>query len=463
VTPAYDLVVVGGGSAGATAAIVAAEAGARVLLVEKTSALGGSSRYSAGNLWNVEGAPALDHLRALSFTTTPDDVLEAYLSGLQDLRAWLAEHGAATVDVGPDRLPHCWPNFPGAERVSHYAVPGATGGGPALWAALAAALAQSTADVRTGTALVDLVVDDSGVAGAKLSSATGDEEVTARNVILATGGFENAPDLLAAYLPLPQLTPVGASGSTGDGLLISQRHGAAVWHMSTFFGFWSFTAPDQPTAYPLLFLGRSYLIVDSDGRRFHAEAGHEAHDALRPVGEYLPRRANHPHLPAYAIFDEAMLEGVPLGVFPSPNDHQWSHDNSAELASGWITAGDTVGDLAGTLGLPLDALAASITAFNGSADARADPEFGRPAESMAALSRGRVYGIRIGPGVATTSGGPRRDARSRVLRPDGSVIPGLYAIGNTGSIWGHLTTHGGGLTDGLVFGAIAARDALERA
>jgi succinate dehydrogenase/fumarate reductase flavoprotein subunit len=63
------------------------------------------------------------------------------------------------------------------------------------------------------------------------------------------------------------------------------------------------------------------------------------------------------------------------------------------------------------------------------------------------------------PGVATASGGPRRDARARVLRPDGSAIPGLYAAGGCGSIWAHLTEHGGGLTDAIVFGRIAGEQA----
>ena len=69
--------------------------------------------------------------------------------------------------------------------------------------------------------------------------------------------------------------------------------------------------------------------------------------------------------------------------------------------------------------------------------------------------------MRITTSAATTSGGPRRDAEARVLRPSGEPIPGLFAAGGLGSIWGHLTHHGGGLTDGLVFGRIAAAAAAE--
>jgi 3-oxosteroid 1-dehydrogenase len=70
-----------------------------------------------------------------------------------------------------------------------------------------------------------------------------------------------------------------------------------------------------------------------------------------------------------------------------------------------------------------------------------------------------VLVIGCGPAVATTSGGPRRDAWSRVVRPDGTPVPGLYAAGGAGTVWGPFTHSGGGLTDALVFGQRAAQHA----
>ena len=72
---------------------------------------------------------------------------------------------------------------------------------------------------------------------------------------------------------------------------------------------------------------------------------------------------------------------------------------------------------------------------------------------------GEVDVLIVGFGAATASGGPRRDAQARVLRPGGAPIPGLFAAGAAGSIWGHLTEHGGGLTDAIVFGRIAGAEA----
>ena len=86
-----------------------------------------------------------------------------------------------------------------------------------------------------------------------------------------------------------------------------------------------------------------------------------------------------------------------------------------------------------------------------------DDEFGRAPATLAPLIA-PLYAIQMTPGIATASGGPRRDAQARVLRAGGAPIPGLFAAGAAGSIWGHLTEHGGGLTDAIVFGRIAGRN-----
>jgi succinate dehydrogenase/fumarate reductase flavoprotein subunit len=83
-----------------------------------------------------------------------------------------------------------------------------------------------------------------------------------------------------------------------------------------------------------------------------------------------------------------------------------------------------------------------------------DDDFCRESKTLVPLVA-PLYAIRMAPGVATASGGPRRDAQARVLAPGGTAIPGLFAAGGAGSIWGHLTEHGGGLTDAIVFGRIA--------
>ena len=104
-------------------------------------------------------------------------------------------------------------------------------------------------------------------------------------------------------------------------------------------------------------------------------------------------------------------------------------------------------------------LTRTLTEFNAAAAAGRDDLFGRRAGYLAALDLADLYAIELWPAVATTSGGPRRDARSRVVRPDGTAVAGLYAAGGAGTVWGPFTHSGGGLTDALVFGRLAGQHA----
>jgi succinate dehydrogenase/fumarate reductase flavoprotein subunit len=264
------------------------------------------------------------------------------------------------------------------------------------------------------------------------------------SVVLAAGGFEYDEELRDTYLPLP-LTAVGHPGNTGDALRLAQQAGAALWHMSAFFGWFAFKHADHVAAFPLDVHAPSFIYVDGDGRRFTDETGWEVHDKLRCLTTYLPRRRNRPNMPGWIVFDErARLAGPLNGIVGTPNDHRWSPDNAAELEAGWIQPVEEV---------DAPELERTLAEYG----TLPDP-FGRDPATVVALEP-PLYAIRMWPGVATASGGPRRDARARVLRPDGSPVPGLYAAGGAGSIWAHLTEHGGGLTDAIVFGRIAGAEA----
>lgn len=457
-----DLIVVGGGVAGLTAAITAAERGAGVLLIEKQDHLGGSALYSAGNLMDLRGPAALDHLVALSFGRTPIDVLEAYSHGLSQLVDWLHEHGADTDYLSEEVFPNCWPLSPGANDVRYFAVQGELAPGPNLVATLAAAADQLGVRLLTKTSLVRLLTEQGTVVGAeaRFSDGTNREIRSRRGVVLAAGGFENDPQLTDAYLPVGPVFPVGTVGNTGDALRAAEALGAALWHMSAFYGFWCYRVPEFASALPLLFFSPAQLMVGPDGRRFHAETGREAHDALRIIGDYLPHRRQVPGMPAHIIFDAGLLAAGPLCRFASPTGYVWSEDNSRELAAGWIRRASGPRELAEILDLDADLLTQTIHDYNHGATNGTDDDFHRPPSSMAPVDTGNLMALTIWPGVATTSGGPRRDGAARVLHRDGPAIPGLFAAGGTGGVWGHLTEHGGGLTDGLVFGRIAAITAL---
>jgi succinate dehydrogenase/fumarate reductase flavoprotein subunit len=483
---AVDVVVIGFGPAGAAAAIAAHDAGRKVLVVEKTAAGGGNAIYSGGFLFDVPGDAAAAHVDALSFGRTPRPVVEAYAEGLHGLADWLGGIGAETAifDPPPGRLPASfpsWPHFPAGDRIAYRVVTGGEGRrGEALWERLSAAVAERGIEVAYETAAERLVRNEDGCVtglvvaepevgrGEKPSHGDGKApqattEIRASAVILACGGFEGDPALADAYLPLGPTWPVGHAANTGDGLRLAGEAGAALWHMYGFFGWFAFRAPDFPAPFAIDFFAPSHLFVDAEGRRFSDETGQEVHDRLRALSNYQPHRENRPRLPSYAIFDDAARLAGPLnGLLGTPNDYVWSADNSAEVERGWIVSASGPRELAEKLGLEEpDVLVSTLEAYNASASAGEDPLFHRDPELLVPLTGERLYAIETWPGVAGTTGGPRHDARARVLSTAGTPIPGLYSAGAVGLIWGHLIDHGGGLTDALVFGRLAGEAAAD--
>ena len=139
-----DVLVIGCGPAGASAAIAAHDAGASVLVVEKRRDGGGNALFAGGFLWDVRGAEAVRHVETLFSGKTDRAVAEAYVAGLNDLRSWIGELGGEVVGVDPPPgsfpavLPS-WPHVPGSDGVRYWVVGGqpALRRGEALWDLLA--------------------------------------------------------------------------------------------------------------------------------------------------------------------------------------------------------------------------------------------------------------------------------------------------------------------------------------
>jgi len=466
-----DVVIAGYGPAGAAAAIAAHDAGCRVLVLESAERGGGNTRYSGGFLFDVPDDAAVAHLDALCFGRTDRRVLGAYAAGLHDLDGWLRSLGGTTApfEPPPARLPApfpSWPHLPAGRRIRYRTVAGGTGRrGEALWDLLDAAVRARGIEVRYQATAERLVLGPggsvTGVAARRASRPLGYE--TAGGVILACGGFEANPALADAYLPLGPSWPVGHPGNTGAGLVMAQQAGAALWHMYGCFGWFAFRTPEFPAPFAVDFFAASHVFTDADGRRFADETGYEVHDRLRALLSYLPRNANRPRLPSWAVFDETARRAGPLnGLLGTPNDYAWSPDNAAEVNRGWILSAGSPAELAGRMGVDSRILTGTLEQYNASARAGRDEAFGRSADTLVPLDLGRLYAIQTWPGIAGTTGGPRHDHRARVLRPDGQPVPGLYAAWAVSLVWGHLIEHGGGLTDAMVFGRIAGTEAAAR-
>ena len=347
--------------------------------------------------------------------------------------------------------------------------------GQAFAAALRVGLLRAGVPVLLDTALEDLLVEDDAVTGVVVISDGQQRVLRARHgVVLACGGFEHNAALRRQYQrpPIGADWTVGAAANTGGGILAGERVGAALDLMDD--AWWGPTIP--LTGGPWFCLAERTLpggiMVDGRGERFMNEALPYVEAVHRMYGDGDgPAR----HLPCWMVVDQRYRNRyVFAGVPPRrPFPRRW-------YDAGVVVRAGSVFELAAKIGVPADALRATVERFNGFVRAGRDADFGRgdsgydryygdptvkPNPCLAPIDQAPFYAITMVPGDLGTKGGLRTDVRARVLRADGSVIDGLYAAGNvSATVMGH-TYAGPGATIGpaITFGYLAALDILARA
>lgn len=344
------------------------------------------------------------------------------------------------------------------------------GMGGALTIALRKGLMDAGVPVHYGTELTGLVTDDGRVTGVRVQHEGHEATIQARRgVILGSGGFEANQELREKYLPQPTdaAWTTGSTYNTGGGHLAGMEVGADVDLMDD--AWWGPTIP-LPGRTWFCLAERNLpgsIIVNSGGQRFmnealpYVEATHAIYDAHRAGPEAIP---------AWMVFDQRYRNRYLFaGLSPrQPFPGRW-------YKHGTVRKSGSIAGLAAEIGVPADALAATIERFNGFAATGIDEDFHRgesaydkyysdptvePNCSLHAIDEGPFYAVKIIPGDLGTKGGLVTDERARVLREDGSVIPGLYASGNVSSAVMGNTYAGPGATIGpaIVFGYLAAED-----
>lgn len=345
-------------------------------------------------------------------------------------------------------------------------------GGQALAAGMYAGVLRAGIPVWTETELTRLTVEGNRVTGAVLSRGGRTVSVQARRgVVLAAGGFDHRMDWRRKFQS-ESLEPLslGSEGNTGDAIRLAQEIGADVALMDQAWWFPAFAG--GPDAHPLVMLAErslpGSLIVDQTGARFI----NEACDYMS-FGQHVLKleRNGTPVEQMWLIFDQKYRNSYLMAaqLFPRmPIPRAWYEAGNA-------FRGDTLAALAAQVGLPVEEFTATMDRFNAAAAAGSDPDFGRgasaydqyygdptvtPNPNLRALQRGPFYAVKLVLSDLGTCGGVRADAHARVLREDGSVIDGLYAIGNTAANAFGASYPGAGATiaQGLVFGYIAAHD-----
>ena len=323
-----------------------------------------------------------------------------------------------------------------APRLLYRLVSNSRGQGNALVIGLLRGCLDHDCQLETGSRVVDFVVDETtGLVQGVEAERNGQRSrfLAGRGVVLATGGFEWDGELFARHFP----GALGWRGSpptnTGDGQKLAMRIGAALEHM------------DQANIYPLLptsYEGKQHgmpatyqahpnaIVVDRHGRRFVSEYDYN-------IGEALDRRDAAPgaplHLPCWVIGDSR---------FGRQMMFRWY----ARKERGWVRWADTIESLAQAIGLPANALLETVERYNGFARAGRDEDFhrGEPVwerykahardgsgnAALGTVERAPFVAVPLNRSTVGTKGGARTNERAQVLRPDGSIIPGLYCAGN---------------------------------
>lgn len=344
-----------------------------------------------------------------------------------------------------------------------------TGSGNALQGRMLQAALKANVPIRLATPMTGLIEEQGRVVGVRVAGPDGERSIGARRgVLLDTGGFSHNRAMRERYQPSPASTAWTQAnpGDTGEAIGMAQALGAAVdlmdqawWtpgSLSPDGGYAGFHVPGES--------GKPHIIiVDAHGKRIGDESG-----AYMEFGQRMYARGA---VPAFAILDSRALKhyswgpimvGKPIEPF---------------VQSGYLKRADTLADLARQCGIDPNGLANEVARFNRFARTGLDEDFRRgssafgrhmgdpthkPNPSLGAIERGPFYAVAIWPLDVGTSGGVVTDEHARVLREDGSAIPGLYATGNATAPFVGASYPGAGASIGgsLVFGYVAARHAM---
>jgi fumarate reductase flavoprotein subunit len=441
-----EVVVVGGGGCGLTAAIAAAQGGAEVFVLEKqprpwpNTARSGGMIPAAGTRFQkaagIEETPehfAQDIFRKNKHTSDREMTLHLARTATE-LVEWLVDEVGVNLVFIDDF------KYPGHTQFRMHAPPNRTGG--ALMADLRrAAEAQPKVEFVTAAPVVGLVADDDeAVIGVVVQRGRDQERVRCRKVILACNGFAGNPDMVAQYCP--EIAPAlyfGGEGNTGEGILWGLELGGAVACMDAYQAHASVAVPHNIlVTYALIMEGG--FQVNRQGRRFGNESAGYSEHALAVLAQ--------PDGLAWDIYDERLHH---LGLA--------FDDYHQALEAGVVSKGETPEELAVALGIEPAGLAQTMADYQAiAAGEEADP-FGRP---DCTRLEPPFYGAKVTGALFHTQGGLKVDRQARVLREDGRPIPNLYAGGGVAAgISGHGPggyLSGNGLLTALGLGLLAGRD-----
>ncbi|MGI6739283.1 MAG: flavocytochrome c [Christensenellales bacterium] len=486
-----DVLVIGAGGAGMTAAIVAADAGKNVILLESQAMVGGNTVRATGGM-NAANTPQQDenkfeqaagvertleraknefadnaHITELAKTVQKQweeyqakpegyfdsselmqldamiggrginnaELVKIFADNSASAIAWLGENNAPLISVS---------SLGGASVRRAHRPLGDDGRTIPIGSYLVPRLEENVVgrnvNLMLDTDATSLIFEDGKVVGAKATGKNGFElTIKAPAVVLATGGFGANLDMVVAYKPeLKGFMTTNAPGLQGTGIKMAQEVGAAVVDMNE-IQIHPTVQFDTSALITEGLRGDGAILVNSNGERFVDEVGTRDVVSAAEIAQ--------PGSFSYLIVDGAMAE-------------------ASSVIEGYIKKGFTIGggdlaDLAEKLNINPDTLNDTISTWNESVKNKEDKLFGRT-NFANPLEKEPYYAVKVTAGIHHTMGGLVIDDNARVLSESGEIIPGLFACGEvTGGIHGGNRLGGNAVTDIIVFGIIAGNAAAE--
>ncbi|PIE05231.1 MAG: flavocytochrome c [Spirochaetales bacterium] len=446
-----DVIIVGAGGAGLSAAIRATEAGADVIVMEKLPFVGGNTlisgaEYAAPGNWiqkkeGIEDSPEI-FVNDLTVAGGKQELIRTLADNALDGAIWLRD------DVGvvwEDEL-----MFFGGHSVKRSLIPlGASG--KEIITKLKAKAKELGITVYTDARVTKLLTEGNAVVGVEAQGSEKNYVVKGKAVVLTTGGFGSNIEMRKKANPEidEKILSTNSSGSTGDGIILAQELGADVVDMKEI----QLYPICDPLSGALLYVDDTRLyqrtiMVNKEGKRFVEELGtrYEISMAMKAQSDGY----------GYELWDQAAADFSKIKEnHPAEIDYL--------LENNLLVIADTLEECADHFGIDKDVFLKTVETWNGYVDKGVDPDFNKRG-TLHKVETGPFWMIKAVPAVHHTMGGIVINPKAQVLRADGSVIKGLFAAGEvTGGVHGNNRLGSAAIADITVFGIIAGENAAAMA
>ncbi|WP_394267541.1 flavocytochrome c [Limosilactobacillus vaginalis] len=438
----YDVVIIGSGGTGLSAAIQANELGMKVAVLEKEEELGGNTNRASSGMNAAETNVQLHHgvidnVADFYHETYKDggrlndkDMLGYFVYHTAPAIDWLADHDIKLDDITITG---------GMSKKRTHRPASMTPIGGFLVKSLLKVVAQEDIPVFNKTKVTELRrADDGRVNGVKVDADGITKIINAKAVILATGGFGASKEYIKRFRPdLESYKTTNQPGATGDGLKLAENVGAELMQMNL-VQVHPTVQQDNPHVYLIgeAVRGEGAILVNAEGKRFVNEL-----NTRKIVSNAITALPEHS---AYLILDQGIRDHVKAIEF---------YDKV-----GLVVHGETIEDLAKKINVDPSNLKQTVATWNQAVENHDDAEFGRTTGMDRGITNPGFFAIHIAPAIHYTMGGIHITPKTQVLDGNGDIIKGLFAAGEVaGGLHGNNRVGGNSIAETIVFGRQAGQ------